>query len=130
MLSVRRRSLALLTALSTSALAEPISLLCTADFEENGERKIETHHLVIDIEEKEMVYGGPKREKWTALEDIEIDKVSVTGTMFLGSKDIYIIMEVDRTNLDLDQKLFILGDPVDSPTAKCEIADFEIETVF
>ena len=127
----RRTALALLTALSAPALGDPISLICTADFKnETGEPAQELHHLYIDIEENEMLYGGPDVGDWIVLEDMKVNKVSVTGTWFMGGSDIYTIYTVDRTDLEMKYTLYMFDDSEDMPDAKCEIADFKIETAF
>lgn len=113
-----------------SALAEPISLLCSGYVEVDGEWVKEINSLYIDIEEDEMFYTGEERKKWTVLEDMKVDRVSVSGTQFLGSKEIYITYTVDRTDLELNSTMSIFGDTKILSNNKCEIAGFKIERAF
>jgi hypothetical protein len=115
-----------------SALAEPISLLCTADIETDGEREKAISHLYIDIEEDEMLYRASdemasEKMDWVVLEDMKVDRLSVSGTWFMGSKEIHAIYTVDRTDLELSTTMSIFGERGKQKKAECEIADFKIK---
>jgi hypothetical protein len=127
---MRSTSLALLAAISTSALAEPISLYCISEFEEDGEQKTEARSFYIDVDKKEMLLSSDKREKWTVLEDFRADTVSVTGTFFLGSRDIYTVYTINRVNLELNSTLYMFKEENKLTPAKCGISNFKIDTKF
>ncbi|MDB2352223.1 hypothetical protein N9V92_03440 [Luminiphilus sp.] len=115
-----------------SSLAEPISLLCTANVGIDGEREKAIHHLYIDIEEDEILYRASdemasEKMDWVVLEDVKVDRLSVSGTWFLGSKEIHTTYTVHRTDLELNQTMSIFGDTKKLRKAECEIADFKIE---
>ena len=127
--SIGRTALALLTAFSTSALAAPISLSCRSEYEKEGEQKTETKYFYIDVEDKEMLLSA-KKEKWKVLEDFKADKVSVTGTFFLGYRDIYTVYTINRVTLELNSTLYMFKKENQLAPAKCEISKFDIDTKF
>lgn len=115
-----------------SALAEPISLLCTTEYELLGEGRVPfVESYYIDIEKEEMFKGNSQGKYWEALEDVRITKISVSGYTFYGSKANYQKDNVDRTNLVLTRTSKLFRDTaITLPIGKCEIADFDIETAF
>ena len=112
-----------------SSLAEPISLSCISEYEKEGEQKTETKYFYIDVENKEMLLSA-KKEKWQVLEDFKADKVSVTGTFFLGSRDIYTVYTINRVTLELNSTLYMFKKENQLAPAKCEISKFDIDTKF
>ena len=125
----------LLSIYASSALAKPISLICTEDSEINGETEKAINHLYINIEEDEMLFRGSdetgsEEMDWIVMEDIQVDRLSVSGKWLIGGKSIYTTYTVDRENLELNRTVTTFGKEEKLTKSKCEIADFKIETAF
>ena len=125
----------LLSIYAGSALAEPISLICTEDSEINGETEKSINHLYINIEEDEMLFRGSdetgsEEMDWIVMEDIQVDRLSVSGKWLIGGKSIYTTYTVDRENLELNRTVTTFGKEEALTKSKCEFADFKIETAF
>ena len=124
----------LLSIYAGSALAEPISLICTADAAINGETQKSIFHLYINIEEEEMLFRasdetGSEEMDWEVMEDMQVDKLSVSGKWFFAGK-IYANYTVDRKNLEVNRTVNVFGKEEEPKKYKCEIAEFKIETAF
>ena len=144
MKSCSKTWLLLLMALSTSALAAPTGLICTA---EDKSADI----LFVDVDEKELLVFGrwdndtDTEMTWRSAENFKADRVSVSGMVrsrasIVGNPetraDAYTTYTLDRVTLVLRSALQLqidggeISNEMPKPLKQCVLSDIEIDTKF